>query len=146
MDFGCGPGFFTREFARRVGRDGTVFSVDLQREMLDILRDKLEPEGLMPQITLHQCKPDSIDLPPELNGSFDVIYAIFVVHEVPDPARLFGEFFRLLKPGGIFYYTDPIFVVPGKEFREKIALAEQAGFHTVSKSFYFLNRSVVLKK
>ena len=41
LDFGCGPGFFTREFAKRVGENGQVFSVDLQEEMLKILRGKL---------------------------------------------------------------------------------------------------------
>ena len=30
LDFGCGPGFFTRAFAQRVGESGQVFAVDLQ--------------------------------------------------------------------------------------------------------------------
>jgi len=29
LDFGCGPGFFTREFAKKVGKGGTVIAVDL---------------------------------------------------------------------------------------------------------------------
>jgi ubiquinone/menaquinone biosynthesis C-methylase UbiE len=45
LDFGCGPGFFTREFAKRVGENGRVFSVDLQDEMLQILRGKLGKKG-----------------------------------------------------------------------------------------------------
>ena len=64
LDFGCGPGFFTREFAKRVGDSGQVYSVDLQEEMLGILRGKLGPEGLLPRITTHRCEPDSIGLPP----------------------------------------------------------------------------------
>ncbi|MCU0629243.1 MAG: class I SAM-dependent methyltransferase, partial [Methanoregulaceae archaeon] len=57
LDFGCGPGFFTREFARRVGDTGTVIAVDLQEEMLHILSEKMEREGLMPRIRTHQCSP-----------------------------------------------------------------------------------------
>jgi len=71
LDFGCGPGFFTREFAKRIGENGQVFSVDLQVEMLNILRGKMEAEGLLSRITTHQCKPDSISLPSEMNGTFD---------------------------------------------------------------------------
>jgi SAM-dependent methyltransferase len=146
LDFGCGPGFFTREFARRAGERGQVFSVDLQEEMLGILRGKLEPEGLMPGIHTHRCKPDSLDLPPELMGTFDVAFTIFVVHEVPDPANLFREISLLLKPGGTLYYTEPPMVVSGKEFRGNLALAEMAGFRQAARFFYFVNRAAVLKK
>ena len=48
LDFGCGPGFFTREFAKKVGENGYVIAADLQEEMLAILRGKLGPEGLCP--------------------------------------------------------------------------------------------------
>src|SRR5512133_271981 len=146
LDLGCGPGFFTREFAKRVGENGQVFSVDLQKEMLGILRGKLEPEGLMPRITMHQCQPDTIDLPPELNGTFDAAFTIFVVHEVPDPAKLFREIALLLKPGGTLFYTEPPFIVSGKEFRENLALAEEAGFLQFERSFFFVNRAVALRK
>ncbi len=146
LDFGCGPGFFTREFAKRAGENGQVYSVDLQEEMLKILRGKLEPEGLMPRIRTHQCKPDSIDLPAELNGTFDAAFTIFVVHEVPDPAKLFREIALLLKPGGTLFYTEPPFVVSGKEFRGNLALAEEAGFLQFERSFFFVNRAVALRK
>jgi SAM-dependent methyltransferase len=146
LDFGCGPGFFTREFARRVGENGQVFAVDLQKEMLGILRGNLEPEGLMPRVTTHQCQPDSINLPPDLNVTFDAAFTIFVVHEVPDPAKLFREIALLLKPGGMLFYTEPPFVVSGKEFRENLALAEEAGFLQVDRSFFFVNRAVVMRK
>jgi len=146
LDFGCGPGFFTREFAKCVGENGQVFSVDLQEEMLRILRGKLEPEGLIPRITTHQCRPDAISLPSDLNGTFDAAFTIFVVHEVPDPEKLFREIALLLKPGGTLFYTEPPFIVSGKEFRECLALAEEAGFLQAERSFFFVNRATVLRK
>ncbi len=146
LDFGCGPGFFTREFAKRVGENGKVFAVDLQKEMLGILREKLEPEGLLPRVRTHQCDPDSINLPPDLNGTFDAAFTIFVVHEVPDPANLFREIAVLLRPGGTLFYTEPPFIVSGKEFQDNLALAVEAGLLQVERSFFFLNRSAVLKK
>ena len=146
LDFGCGPGFFTREFAKRVGENGQVFSVDLQEEMLKILRRKMEKEGILPRITTHQCKPDSIGLPTEMNGTFDAAFTIFVVHEVPDPAKLFREIALLLKPGGTLFYTEPPFIVSGQEFRENLALAEVAGFLSVDRSLFFVNRAAGLRK
>jgi len=146
LDFGCGPGFFTREFAKRVGESGQVFAVDLQEAMLRILRRKLEPDGLMPRIRTHQCKPDSINLPSDLNGTFDSAFTIFVVHEVPEPAKLFREIAALLRPGGTLYYTEPPFIVSGGEFRDSLALAEASGLALTERSFFFVNRAAVLKK
>jgi SAM-dependent methyltransferase len=140
LDFGCGPGFFTREFAKQVGETGLVFSVDLQEEMLQILRKKLEPEGLLPRIRTYRCEPDSINLPVDLNGTIDVAFSIFVVHEVPDPAKLFREIAALIRPGGTLYYTEPPFIVSGGEFRDNLALAEDAGFRLVETKFFFVNR------
>jgi len=146
LDIGCGPGFFTREFAKRVGDTGTVIAVDVQEEMLKILREKLGPEGLMPRIRTHRCEPDSLGLTPDRDGTIDVAFTIFVVHEVPDPAKLFREISLLLKPGGTFFYTEPPFIVSGKEFRENLALAQEAGFRLVETSFFFVNRAAVLRK
>jgi ubiquinone/menaquinone biosynthesis C-methylase UbiE len=146
LDFGCGPGFFTREFAKRVGENGQVFSVDLQEAMLQIVREKMGAEGLLSRIRTHRCEADSINLPADLNGTFDVAFTIFVVHEVPDPEKLFREIADLLKPGGILFYTEPPFVVSGREFRDNLALAEEAGFLQVERSLFFVNRASVLRK
>jgi ubiquinone/menaquinone biosynthesis C-methylase UbiE len=146
LDFGCGPGFFTREFAKAVGETGLVIAVDLQEEMLQILREKLGPDGLLPRIRTHRCKPDSIDLSPELDGKIDAAFAIFVVHEVPDPERLFGELAALLVPGSFLFIAEPPFVVSKREFNATVARAEKAGLKLVEKKFYFVNWAAVLMK
>lgn len=146
LDFGCGPGFFTREFAKRVGESGRVYAVDLQDEMLGIVRGKMESEGLRSRVVTHQCRPDSINLPPDLAHTFDVAFTIFVVHEVPYPSKLFGEIAALLKPGGILFFSEPPILVSGREFRDKIALAERLGFQLERCSWFFVNRAAVLRK
>ncbi|MGP8254151.1 MAG: class I SAM-dependent methyltransferase [Methanoregula sp.] len=146
LDFGCGPGFFTREFAKRVGDNGLVIAADLQEEMLEILRGKLGPDGLLPRVRTHRCEPDSLALTPERDGQVDVTFAIFVVHEVPDREKLFREIAAMLVPGGLFFYAEPPFIVSGSEFRESLALAEKAGLRLVETRFFFVNRAAVLKK
>jgi len=146
LDFGCGPGFFTREFAKRVGDTGTVIAADLQEEMLAIVREKLGKEGLLPRIRTHRCEPDSLGLSPERDGTIDVAFTIFVVHEVPDPGKLFREIATLLVPGGLLFYSEPPFIVSGGEFRDNLALAEEAGLHLIETRFFFVNRAAVLRK
>jgi ubiquinone/menaquinone biosynthesis C-methylase UbiE len=146
LDFGCGPGFFTREFAKRVGENGLVIAADLQEEMLAILRGKLGPEDLLSRVRTHRCQPDSLALTPEKDGQVNAAFAIFVVHEVPDREKLFREIAAMLVPGGIFFYSEPPFLVSGKEFRENLAMAERMGLRTVETRWYFVNRAAVLKK
>jgi SAM-dependent methyltransferase len=146
LDFGCGPGFFTREFAKVVGDTGLVIAIDVQEEMLRLLREKLGPEGLLPRIRTHRCRPDSIGLSPELDGSIDSAFAIFVVHEVPDPGRLFREIAALLVPGGQLFLSEPPFVVSGKEFRDTISQAQGAGLMLVETRLFFANRAAVLRR
>jgi ubiquinone/menaquinone biosynthesis C-methylase UbiE len=146
LDFGCGPGFFTREFARRVGDHGAVIAVDLQEEMLRILREKMEQESLMPRIRTYQCLPDALGLPPDLNGTIDVAFAIFVIHEVPDPRKVFQEMASLLVPGGTLFYSEPPVIVSGREFRAHLQEASDAGLTLVERRFYFANRAAVLQK
>jgi ubiquinone/menaquinone biosynthesis C-methylase UbiE len=146
LDFGCGPGFFAREFAKRSGDTGRVFAVDVQPEMLRILEERLGPEGLMPRIRMHQCASDSINLPPEWNGRIDVAFTIFVVHEVPDPKKLFREIHSLLKPGGRVFFAEPLFIVRGDEFHNSLLQAQEAGFELVETTSLFINRAAVMKK
>ncbi|MGB8219011.1 MAG: class I SAM-dependent methyltransferase [Methanoregula sp.] len=146
LDFGCGPGFFTREFAKRVGEKGSVIAADLQEEMLAIVRNKLGPEGFLSRVKTHRCQPDSLDLLPDRDGQVDVAFAIFVVHEVPDREKLFREIAAMLVPSGLFFYSEPPFIVSGGEFRESCALAENAGLRLVESRFFFVNRAAVLKK
>ncbi len=44
---------------------------------------------------------------PELDNSFDAILCTEVLEHVTDPAKVFGEFSRLLKPGGVLLLTAP---------------------------------------
>jgi ubiquinone/menaquinone biosynthesis C-methylase UbiE len=146
LDFGCGPGFFTREFAKRVGDTGMVLAVDLQEEMLRILREKLGPEGLLPRIKTHHCNQDSLTLSPQCDGTIDIAFTIFVVHEVPDAAELFQEISTLLVPGGLLFISEPPIIVTGKEFRDTLSLAQEAGLQFVKRRLFFVNRAAVLRK
>jgi predicted methyltransferase len=45
-DIGAGAGWFTTRLARRVGPNGMVYAQDVQRQMLDAIRRRVQREGL----------------------------------------------------------------------------------------------------
>src|SRR5437764_84622 len=50
-DIGAGSGYYTRRLAKLVGQKGTVYAVDIQEEMLDLLTNK------MAELNIHNVKP-----------------------------------------------------------------------------------------
>ena len=46
VDYGCGPGLFTLAAARLVGPGGTVYAVDLEPRMVELVRRRAEEAGL----------------------------------------------------------------------------------------------------
>ena len=45
-DMGCGNGFHTLQLAQITGDTGTVFGVDIQPEMLELMRERMEEKGI----------------------------------------------------------------------------------------------------
>lgn len=129
IDLGCGPGFFSIDMAKMVGKSGRVISVDLQKEMLQKLRKKAVQQGLMKRIQLHQCAQQSIGLDPGITADF--ILAYYVVHEVPDSGRFLSEVKGLLKKGGRFLIVEPTFHVSKKRFAQMWQQAQALGFSVV---------------
>jgi len=68
------------------GDTGLVIAMDIQDGMLEILREKAEKEGLISRIRLHKADPEFLCLTEP--GHINVAIAFYVVHEVPDAARL----------------------------------------------------------
>jgi len=144
LDIGCGTGLFTLPIARRVGENGQVIAVDVQEGMLEILKEKATPEGLLARIRLHKAEPQSLVL--EYPGHIDVALGVYVVHEVPDAARLMQEVFSLLVPGGTFLIAEPKHEVPADEFETTLAMAASAGFHKVGTPFVLRSHTALLRK
>ena len=125
LDFGCGPGVFSVELARMVGKSGRVFAADLQEGMLEKLRRKITGTDLEKSITLVKCDADRINV----FETVDFITAFYVVHEVPDKNSLFRQLMSILRVGGELLLVEPKFLtVSRKDFDLTTGLAEANGF------------------
>jgi ubiquinone/menaquinone biosynthesis C-methylase UbiE len=142
MDVGCGVGWFSIPMAGMVGEQGKVIAIDLQQQMLDMLRRRAEKAGVADRIRLHRCEKDRLGIAVE--ADFALVFAM--LHEVPDPNRLLGEIFNCLKPGGKLLLAEPPIHVSGKTFARETAAAEEVGFQVVEQPHVRWSHAVVLGK
>lgn len=125
LDIGCGPGFFSVEMAKMVGKSGRVISADLQDGMLQKLSNKIKGTEFEARITPVKCDKDKINV----SDKVDLILAFFMVHEVPNKDSFFKELKNLLNEHGQFLLIEPkLFHVSKEEFQTTITLAESVGF------------------
>ncbi len=127
LEVGCGSGAYTTFIARTVGETGEVHALDIQPAMLDQIAQKLQqPENQdIKNIHLHEASAYEM---PFADETFDVVYMITVLQEIPDRKRALTEARRVLKPGGKLAITeflpDPDYVTQG----QTVTLVTSTGF------------------
>jgi SAM-dependent methyltransferase len=95
-DIGAGSGVITEKLARAVGPTGKVFAVDIQDEMLALIRERMKEqkiENVVPvlgEITTPKLEP----------GSTDLALLVDVYHEFSHPYEMTKAMAESLKPGG----------------------------------------------
>jgi ubiquinone/menaquinone biosynthesis C-methylase UbiE len=142
LDIGCGPGFFTVDLARMVGKSGHVIASDLQEGMLRKLRKKIQETELEKRIMLHKCKEGEIGV----SEAVDFVLAFYMVHEVSNQEKLFKEIESILKSSGQVFVVEPPFHVSKAEFEGTVTIARNACFTTVERPKVFLSKAIILKK
>jgi imidazolonepropionase-like amidohydrolase/SAM-dependent methyltransferase/pimeloyl-ACP methyl ester carboxylesterase len=95
-DVGAGSGYYTRRIARRVAPDGKALAVDVQPEMLQLLRELADEEGIEGIETIASA-PDDPRLPPK---AVDWVLLADVYHEIASPAIVLSRMRESLAPGG----------------------------------------------
>ncbi len=142
LDVGCGPGFFSNEMAKMVGKKGKVYAADLQQAMLDKIKAKIKGTEFENRITLVKCEQDIMNIPEKV----DFILAFYMVHEVPDKKAFFETLINVLDEKGRFLIIEPKFHVSEKAFIETMLKAKLAGFRITQAPKYFLSYSGILSK
>jgi SAM-dependent methyltransferase len=92
LDVGCGPGNFTRAFAKQVP-DGLVVGLDASGPMLVRAVEETAAENV------EYVRGDASDLPFK-NASFDAVCCFAALYLIDDPMAAIDEIVRVLRPGG----------------------------------------------
>jgi predicted methyltransferase len=97
-DIGAGAGWFTTRLARRVGPNGVVYAQDVQRQMLEAIRRRVQREGLQNVKTV-LGEGSSPNLPPHV---LDAVLVVDAYPEVlvPDRVTFLKNLALGLKPNG----------------------------------------------
>jgi ubiquinone/menaquinone biosynthesis C-methylase UbiE len=142
LDVGCGPGFFSIEMARLVGKSGRVIASDLQEGMLQKLRDKIQETEFEERITLHKSEKHTLGL----SEGVDFVLAFYMVHEIPNQEAFFKEMKSILKPNGQVLIVEPPIHTSKTAFERTIQKARQAGLIAIDRPKMFPNKAAVLQR
>ena len=105
VDLGAGSGFYTFEAAKRVGGNGRVYAVDVQKDLLERIRSTGASQGLR-NIEVLWGNAEKIGGSKIRDGLVDRVIASNVLFQLTKPDDFVLEVKRILKPGGKVLVVD----------------------------------------
>lgn len=112
LDAGCGCGPFLLDLARKHGCKGE--GLDLSSERINFARQQLADANAGLDVTFTH---GSVTAMPYEDNTFTHVVSQDALCLVPDKAKTQSEVFRVLKPGGIFAFSD--FLQPKPDISER---------------------------
>lgn len=100
LEIGCGTGYFSLNLMQE-GLISELVATDVSTGMLESLSATADTLGLGDRVETLQA--DAEELPFE-DESFDLVLGHAVLHHIPDLAKAFSEFKRVLRPGGAIVF------------------------------------------
>jgi ubiquinone/menaquinone biosynthesis C-methylase UbiE len=125
LEIGPGTGYYSLPVAEWLASDGSLELLDVQQEMLDHTLRRAREQGVA-NITASLGDAQALPYP---DDSFDAVYLITVLGEIPDQGAALIEMRRVLRAGGRIVvgelFGDPHWVSPSTLGHR----AEAAGLH-----------------
>ena len=102
VDYGCGPGRYSTEFAKLVGEKGKVYAVDIHELAIEATKKKLEKKGLRNVEPMLISGYDS-GIP---SDTADIVCAIDMFFVIKEPTAFLVELKRIAKSDGTLVIDD----------------------------------------
>jgi SAM-dependent methyltransferase len=96
LDAGCAGGWYTKWL---LDQGAHVCAVDFNKNMVEAAKRRTGNRGCIIQADLNMPL-DFIQ-----DGSIDIIVASLVLHYIKNISKVFGEFYRILKTGGVLVFS-----------------------------------------
>lgn len=129
LDAGCGPGFFSVLMAQN-GHKITAF--DFSEDMLRAAKANAERYGVSSAISFSRMDAQELEYE---DASFDLILSRNMTWTLQNPAKVYSEWLRVLRPGGKFinfdanwnrrYYDEGLRLLMEQDFQR----LETLGYH-----------------
>jgi cyclopropane fatty-acyl-phospholipid synthase-like methyltransferase len=101
-DLGAGSGWFSTRAAARVGERGKVFAVEINRDYIDHINDRIKKEGINNIQTVLGTEDDP-KLPAD---SVDAVLILKTYHEIAQPITVLERLRKALKKDGLVGIID----------------------------------------
>jgi ubiquinone/menaquinone biosynthesis C-methylase UbiE len=124
LDVGCGMGFFSIAMAEIIGPKGCVIAVDLQPQMLKVLRTRAEKKGVADRIITRACEQNDLKVTEKVNFAL----AFYMLHEIPNEKKLFSQLSSCLDTQGRLLMVEPVIHVSRADFKRAVNTAVDSGF------------------
>ena len=102
LDIATGTGDFAI-LANKFLEPKRIVGIDISEGMMAVGREKVKRKGLERVITFERQDSSALSFPDQ---SFDAVTAAFGVRNFENIDQSFGEVLRVLKPGGLFLFTE----------------------------------------
>ena len=130
LEIGAGTGYFSLNLLQ-AGVVSEATCTDISPGMLATLAENAQRLGL--QVNTARADAESL---PFSDESFDLVLGHAVLHHLPNLRRAFGEFHRVLRPGGrIVFAGEP------SRLGDRIASVPKRGAHTLAPAWRRLLRA-----
>jgi len=137
LDFGCGEGRYALPAAKAVGKRGRIYAADKDKQALNQLMQFIK-KNIIKNIEVINVESKTF----LKSNSVDFVLCFDVIHYIKNRKRIYQEFYRVLKPKGIFslypkhHKNDyPLMELAHIKLEDIIKEVEKAGFSLQDKFF-----------
>jgi ubiquinone/menaquinone biosynthesis C-methylase UbiE len=142
LEVGPGNGTYTIATARRVGKAGKVFTIDIEPRMIQRVTQRARAEGIS---NIEARLANVYELPFD-DETFDLVYMIAVINEIPHSEKALREFRRVLKSNGKLVFSE-LFMDPDYRLASTlIRRVNSAGFQLIEKIGNFFYYTLIFEK